>query len=126
MPSRSATRAGLAHSYKRPANFNSFYLTRRCVSVSLNFSLIDMESEVAQVLLPVRVLRSPLGRVVCASNLQNRTAKSGCATKCFPSPVPIASNKSNANSSYFEVARIETSAALAFLSLVLPERSFPV
>src|ERR1700722_8891641 len=35
---------------------------------------------VAQALLPVRFSKSMLSRVLCASSLQNHTARSGCAT----------------------------------------------
>jgi hypothetical protein len=38
---------------------------------------------VAQALLPVRVLQLSPGQTICARGVQNRTAKSGCATQTF-------------------------------------------
>src|ERR1700693_2602525 len=66
---------------------------RSCVTTQHSFwmTVLQLSKElepgqvlVAQALLPVRVLRSSLGRVVWTCDLQNRTARSGCATRLYP------------------------------------------
>ena len=44
----------------------------------------------------------------------------------FPTSTSIARNQSNANTSHFEVVRIETNAGLVFQALVLPARNLLV